>query len=212
MNNGQLHDDPLFRAVQERLGDYEAPYEAADWDAMSRSLDQLPNRNRFRIRFSLNALLALVGVAGAIALATWMFTRNENAAQPLPAVTAKPATKNAPSQTTAPVPNTQLAVQTPEIRPETVLAALPVRVQRKNNHHSPLLHPDQFRFGDQIDPMRGFVKKTNEEVDSLHAPAQDPPSLDPFIKKATGPSADSGSTSDSSGDAGKSTEDNSEPK
>jgi hypothetical protein len=192
MNNGPLHDDPLFRAVQERLGDYEAPYNGADWDAMNRSLNQLPKNNRFRFRFSLNTVLALIGATGAIVLATWLLTRSDTS-QPVPDVAAKPAVNQSPSQavSVALPPSAAVADHTPSAQPETIMAALPVRVQRKayanNNNLQP---PSNFRFGDQIDPLRGFVNPTSEKMDTLHVPSQTPPPLDPYIKKAVDSASD----------------------
>src|ERR1041385_6877028 len=64
MENGQLHDDKLFRAVHDRLSDYEAPANGADWDAMSRSLDNLPKTSRFQWKISLNSILVILGITG----------------------------------------------------------------------------------------------------------------------------------------------------
>jgi hypothetical protein len=212
MNNGQLHDDPLFRAVQERLGDYEAPYNGADWDAMSRSLDQLPKNNRFRFRFSLNMLLALAGATGAIVLATWLLTRNDTTAQPVQDVAAKPAVKyTQPSVASTPTP-AAIANNTPSARPESIMAVLPVRAQRKTylNQTSPAV--SNLRFGDQIDPLRGFVNPTSEIVDTLHVPVQSPPSLAPFFNKAVDSSADSNKNQENSNNNDRSSEDAQPPR
>jgi len=83
MENGHLHDDKLFRAVHDRLSDYEAPSDGADWDAMSRSLDALPKATRFQFRISLNSILVAVGVLGisvlGYALATHTSSPSEKA-------------------------------------------------------------------------------------------------------------------------------------
>ncbi|MCA6362220.1 MAG: hypothetical protein IM638_04235 [Bacteroidetes bacterium] len=204
MNNGQLHDDPLFRAVQERLGDYETPYDGADWDAMNRSLNQLPKNNRFRFRFSLNTVLALIGATGAIVLATWLLTRSDTAVQE---VVAKPAAKyTQPSHTNTPSPPA-IADNTPSVRPESIMAALPVRVQRKTYLNQSQPDVSNLRFGDQIDPLRGFVNPTSEKMDTLHVPDQSPPSLTPFIHKAVDSSADLNKKPESTGNNDKSSED-----
>lgn len=212
MNNGQLHDDPLFRAVQERLGDYETPYNGADWDAMSRSLDQLPKTNRFRFRFSLNMLLALAGATGAIVLATWLLTRSNTTTQPVQEVVSKPASRYAQPAAT-PVPSAAaIADNTPSAQPETAMAALPVRMQRKAYLHNNLPDISNLRFGDQIDPLRGFVNPTSEKMDTLHVPNQSPPPLDPFIKKAVDSSNDSNKNPENPGNADKSSEDAQPPR
>jgi hypothetical protein len=76
MENGHLHDDKLFRAVHDRLSDYEAPANGADWDAMSRSLDSLPKNSRFSWKISLNSILLLVGVVGISALSYAVVTHS----------------------------------------------------------------------------------------------------------------------------------------
>ncbi|MGL5891475.1 MAG: hypothetical protein ACRC3B_16415 [Bacteroidia bacterium] len=179
MNNGPLHDDPLFRAVQERLGDYETPYNGADWDAMSRSLDQLPRTNRFRFRFSLNTMLALVGVAGAVAIASYFILRTDTVKAP-PAAIVKPNVQ--PAVPEIKPPQTLTAVVAPQPGQETIAAVVPVKFSRKLFRTEPS-DTGNLRFGDQIDPLKGFVRSTQEHIDSLNTPAAPPPSLTPFINK-----------------------------
>jgi hypothetical protein len=209
MNNGQLHDDPLFRAVQERLGDYEAPYNGADWDAMNRSLDQLPRTNRFRFRFSLNTMLALAGVAGAVALASYFILRTDTA-KVKPAVVVQPKVQPA-VKPAAPAPQPALAVVV-QPQQETAAAMLPAKYSKKLFRASPA-DTGNLRFGDQIDPLKGFVRTTQEHVDSLVIPVTPPVPLDSFIKKEITPDEpDSGDQKQpvnaSSGEPGKTVDPN----
>lgn len=183
MNNGQLHDDPLFRAVHDRLGDYEAPYDGADWDAMNRSLDQLPRTNRFKFRFNLNTLLALAGVAGAVALASY-FIVNTKPEQQKPAVRIQPKVNPAPESTKETTTVAISTVASPPLQAETTSSAalLPVQLPRKQYRSQPT-DTGNLRFGDQIDPLKGFVKNTQEKVDSLHTPTLPPPPIKNFLKK-----------------------------
>jgi hypothetical protein len=180
MNNGPLHDDPLLRAVQERLGDYEAPYNGADWDAMNRSLDQLPRTNRFRFRFSLNTMLALAGVAGAVALASYFILRTDSAKVPS-GIVAKPNVQPV-AKPAEPVQQPVLAVAVSQTQSETTAAMIPAKFSKKLFRISPA-DTGNLRFGDQIDPLKGFVRSTQEHIDSLVIPVTKPVPLDSFIKK-----------------------------
>ncbi len=203
MNNGQLHDDPLFRAVQERLGDYETPYNGADWDAMSRSLDQLPRTNRFRFRFSLNTMLALAGVAGAVALASYFILRTDTV-KAAPNTVAQPKVQPAVKPETVVSSKPALAIAVTQPQQETAAAMLPAKYSKKLFRASPA-DTGNLRFGDQIDPLKGFVRNTQEHIDSLVIPATPPLPLDSFIKKGITPDSDNpqepGNTS-SSGETG----------
>ena len=105
MENGHLHDDKLFRAVHDRLSDYEAPYNGADWDAMSRSLDQLPKTARFQWKFSLDTLLIAIGVAGLSVIGYAFASHSGNTAAPKPEAV----------KTETPVRNTSMASNTPVV-------------------------------------------------------------------------------------------------
>ncbi len=98
MENGPLHDDKLFRAVHDRLSDYEAPANGADWDAMSRSLDNLPKSSSFSFRWkiSLNSILVLLGIVGlsAIAFAVVNHSGNSSANNSKEQISATPPTAN----------------------------------------------------------------------------------------------------------------------
>jgi len=90
MENGHLHDDKLFRAVHDRLSDYEAPSEGANWDAMSRALNSLPKSSAMRWKISLNSILLIVGIVGisAISYAVVSHTGNPGNKKPATEVTA----------------------------------------------------------------------------------------------------------------------------
>lgn len=182
MENGHLHDDKLFRAVHDRLSDYEAPSNGADWDAMSRSLDALPKSSRFQWKISLNSILVLIGVVGisalGFALATHTPEKNTNST---PEVVAKqnivPVKNNVPDKNYLPVATNlqgtnSVATNTtqPEnLAPETSNALTnpdgSVKIKKRNN---------KLLFGDQIDPRKGFIYNTKENGNVITQPITDP--------------------------------------
>src|SRR5688500_18319575 len=105
MSNGQLHDDKLFQGLHDRLSDYEAPYDGADWDAMSRSLDKLPKSNNFRWKFSLNTIGIMLGIAGLTVVGVVLASGPDKNPRPSDNSTSvvapsNPETKTNPVQTT----------------------------------------------------------------------------------------------------------------
>lgn len=165
MENRHLHDDQLFRQLNERLGDYEAPYEAADWDAMNRSLDQLPKSNRFQWKFSLNNILIVLGITG-LSITGYLVGKSSAGVEqqaPLPAAeavlnaTAEP-TVTLNSASTTPNDNVVNEAETVPLTTPTVVTTA--------KRQSPESRSD-LRFGDQIDPVKGFVKPTNEDPEVI---------------------------------------------
>ena len=171
MENGHLHDDKLFRAVHDRLSDYEAPYNGADWDAMSRSLDQLPKTARFQWKFSLNTLLIAIGVAGLSVIGYAFASHSGNTAAPKPEAV----------KTETPVRNTSMASNTPVVvtHNDAVPAAnTDVSLQQEqqqavamtdnssalnNGSSTQKRKQTKLLFGDQIDPKKGFIYNTQED-------------------------------------------------
>ncbi len=186
MNNQQLHDDPLFRAAQERLSDLEVPYNGADWDAMNRRLDAQPKTSSFRWRYSLNGLLLALAIGGMAYGAYQWATRPEKptiANQDLK-TQALPVTQKNKETPVLPVSTNSLStlalsgdpgvaslieqqakpildanVKMPATKNEAAVAMLPTKPNRVKPKGGLL-------FGDQIDPRFGFVKQTSED-DSL---------------------------------------------
>lgn len=167
MSNGQLHDDKLFQGLHDRLSDYEAPYDGADWDAMNRSLDKLPKTNQFRWKFSLNTIGIVLGIVGLTVLGVVIANGNGKSGNP---AGDKNVTVN---QTTTPVVNTQQQqtvtqpiVSAPAITDNHVTVAVPEMntVQDLNKRKpKPETNTGPFLFGDQIDPTKGFVYNTEED-------------------------------------------------
>ncbi|GAB4133373.1 MAG: hypothetical protein Fur0041_05530 [Bacteroidia bacterium] len=164
MENGHLHDDKLFQAVSDRLSDYEAPYDGADWDAMSRSLDQLPKSSAFRWKFSLNSALLIIAVAaagiGAWALMNGNSKNNNEAAAGLTEQSATLPVVNTIADNNAPVPSSVQADLNPaddKQNTSSVMESKTVTDIKKYQHT-----PSDLRFGDQIDPKKGFVYQTRE--------------------------------------------------
>ncbi len=193
MENGQLHDDKLFRAVHDRLSDYEAPANGADWDAMSRSLDSLPKTARFQWKISLNSILVILGVTGlsVIGYAVAAHSGNSNSKQPIPQVSAP---MNPQPQNTSVASNSSSAVNTNvsfDIHQQTNVPAATNGVSLTNNPAPTDLsngmannnstnqdgmkkvkrHGDNgLFFGDQIDPKKGFIYNSQENKDALTIP------------------------------------------
>lgn len=165
MKNGQLHDDKLFQGLHDRLSDYEAPYDGADWDAMSRELDKLPKSNPFRWKFSLNTIGIVLGIAGLTAIGVVMASGNSK--------TTAPAAEN---QNTTATPAVQVTVAQPQQQNENqqsvsvnTSAQNSVAVNETPADNQSLIKGDRktqkspFFFPDQIDPVKGFVYKTHED-------------------------------------------------
>lgn len=174
MENGHLHDDKLFRAVHDRLSDYEAPYNGADWDAMSRSLDQLPKTSRVQWKISLNTLLIAIGVAGLSVIGYAFASHNGNS----------PSPKQEAAKTETPVQNTSIASNTPVVVTHNdAVTAAPTDISQQQsqqmqsqalavtdnnaaqNNGSTTQKRKQAKllFGDQIDPKKGFIYNTQED-------------------------------------------------
>ncbi len=166
MSNGRLHDDKLFQGLNDRLSDYEAPYDGADWDTMSRSLDKLPKTNNFRWKFSLNTIGIMLGIVGLTVLGVVVAAEkgqsgntNENSVvtvkQNDPPVVTHPQTKVvAPVAPTTIPTNEVIAVTNPEMNTIKDLN----KPKRK-----PEITAGPFIFGDQIDPAKGIVSNTGED-------------------------------------------------
>lgn len=165
MKNGQLHDDKLFQGLHDRLSDYEAPYDGADWDAMSRELDKLPKSNPFRWKFSLNTIGIVLGIAGLTAIGVVMASGNSKSTAPA-----------AEKQTTIAAPVNQVTVTQPQQQNE-IQQSVSVNASAQNSvavnetpaDNQSLIKGDRktqkspFFFPDQIDPVKGFVYKTHED-------------------------------------------------
>ncbi|HTL81260.1 MAG TPA: hypothetical protein VL651_06130 [Bacteroidia bacterium] len=178
MENGHLHDDKLFRAVNERLSNYEAPYEGANWDAMSRSLDQLPKATRFTFKWkvSLNSILIAVGIL-SISILGYALTgsnhgKNTNtAAANIPVVQVKndkPATPVQNISFTMPTTNvvqndaSVLNNSTTVMNGNAMAANMNNAAQGSFHRRKPDDNTNGFYFGDMIDRRKGFIYHTQE--------------------------------------------------
>jgi len=179
MSNGQLHDDKLFQGLHDRLSDYEAPYNGADWDAMSRSLDKLPKTNQFRWKFSLNTIGIVLGIVGLTVLGVVIASGSGKSGNP-------PGNQTiSVNQTNAPVFNvTQEKVAPPEVTSTVSNTTIPANTISEMNTIQDFNKPKKkqptvtgpFLFGDQIDPTKGFVYNTEEDAALIieHADMQTP--------------------------------------
>lgn len=171
MSNGQLHDDKLFQGLHDRLSDYEAPYNGADWDAMSRSLDKLPKTNQFRWKFSLNTIGIMLGIVGLTVVGVVIASGHDNH----PAT--QPDSRNVSNVNTTPAPAANNNVQVTNTQVVSNNSSVPVitvsngSATPEMNSHKDLNNPKRnsaddnipFRLGDQIDPVKGFVNNTKED-------------------------------------------------
>lgn len=199
MENGHLHDDKLFRAVHDRLSDYEAPSGGADWDAMSRALDNLPKSSGFRWKISLNSILLIVGIVGvsAISYAVVSHTGNSEDKKPVPAMTSMepqaqnpvvPVSNPAPSNTASnPVsdPNAfannnslgfapVITTEDQKVQTSSVTSAENTQPGNMNTDGTKKRKKNQLVFGDQIDPKKGFIYGTKENPAITSADVVDP--------------------------------------
>ncbi|MBI3511067.1 MAG: hypothetical protein HY064_10425 [Bacteroidetes bacterium] len=182
MENGPLHDDKLFRAVNERLSNYEAPYEGADWDAMSRSLDQLPKVSRFKWKISLNSILIGIGIVGISALAitlvkssgkkTNVASPQENAQQVTTPKQAPPAGTNSfVVNTTQNVTADNNGVVLQDNHPVAADATSGITSSDNSTkaHRQKKDNGDGLYFGDQIDRRKGFIHHTQEDPELVNS-------------------------------------------
>ncbi|CAN5263002.1 hypothetical protein BH09BAC5_BH09BAC5_29670 [soil metagenome] len=201
MENGPLHDDKLFRAVHDRLSDYEAPANGADWDAMSRSLDNLPKSSAFRFKISLNSILVLIGIVGISAIGFAVVNHN-----------GKSAEKNQPDQISISQPQENQQKVVPVNNPNIVsnnqnsftnnnsmtdvaannekvnqddaagttmknsssVSSTPEKVADGNSNKGQKKSKNKLLFGDQIDPKKGFIYNTGENNNVVTQPVTDP--------------------------------------
>jgi cytoskeletal protein RodZ len=201
MENGQLHDDQLFRAVHDRLSDYEAPQNGADWDAMSRSLDKLPKTSRFQWKISLNTILVILGITGLSVLGFALANHSSHAktnTSAVPQVSEKQnpqvqntsvVTNTSPSQNinstfAIPVVNTSNTVSNnssamignnaqsmqDNATKNSLTTATADGTPKLKKHNS-----SDLRFGDQIDPRKGFIYNTQEDKNALNPPSTSDP-------------------------------------
>lgn len=172
MSNGRLHDDKLFQGLNDRLSDYEAPYDGADWDAMSRSLDKLPKTNQFRWKFSLNTIGIMLGIVGLTVLGVVIAQGNGKPSTPaenrnvtttqggndnvvIPSVAGGQRPTNQPAANSVVMNTPSVSDQAiPEMNTTKDLTQSKKRLQKDEN---------PFRFGDQIDPVKGAIYNTSED-------------------------------------------------
>lgn len=172
MSNGQLHDDKLFQGLHDRLSDYEAPYNGADWDAMNRSLDKLPKTNQFRWKFSLNTIGIMLGIVGLTVVGVVIASGHDNHSA------TQPENRNASNVSSTPAALTTNNTNTTNLQAITgnnsvsVVAISDGNSAPEMNSHKDLNNPKRnsgddnkipFRLGDQIDPVKGFVNNTKED-------------------------------------------------
>lgn len=218
MENGQLHDDKLFRAIHDRLSDYEVPYDGSEWDALSRSLDQAPAQPRFRwqMKFSLNSLLIVAGVVTLSVISYALASSPSKTGEHPAANTTQPAVTNtnetsvdngtspdAVQQSSPATVNSSIAASvSAQEQPATDgngqsetlnregLAAAP---QNNSQETPPIVQTgkkkkaasDNLRFGDQIDPRKGFIYHTQESTNVLNT-HHDNPGLKVVYDNVTG--------------------------
>lgn len=207
MENGHLHDDKLFRAVHDRLSDYEAPSNGADWDAMSRALDSLPKTARYKWKISLNTILVIVGLMGVSALSFALVTKKGDAPESKPTTQAIVTTpihtqeqKRTPApvnheQTVAPVQNSFAdnnefgITNVSNVTTTNGNAATTNTTIAKTDGSSTtaMMSADgsvkkrkkqnQLLFGDQIDPKKGFIYNTKENPNVITTPIDPAPNV-----------------------------------
>lgn len=166
MKNGQLHDDKLFQGLHDRLSDYEAPYDGADWDAMSRELDKLPKSNPFRWKFSLNTIGIVLGIAGLTAIGVVMASGNSKqgaTSSEKQEVTASPVVTATPDQNTQTVISTPAAISEPQPDMSGVGDNPNLNTNNAITKNERKTQKSPFFFPDQIDPVKGFVYTTHED-------------------------------------------------
>jgi hypothetical protein len=191
MENGHLHDDKLFRTVHDRLSDYEAPSEGANWDAMSRALDNLPKSSGLRWKISLNSILLIVGILGISAISYAVASHTGNTADKKTTAPEAPVVKQetntnpvVPVSNPAPSNIMQNTVTDPNALANNNATGqeMQANIPAAEDALLPNTNPDgtkkhrknQLVFGDQIDPKKGFIYGTHESPAITSAGIVDP--------------------------------------
>jgi len=171
MSNGQLHDDKLFQGLHDRLSDYEAPYNGADWDAMSRALDKLPKTNQFRWKFSLNTIGIMLGIIGLTVLGVVIAQGHDKPSAPAENRNVTTTTThdqnvpvvNANNQHTATQPAVTNYAVNPPANSTQAIPEMNTSKDLTSHKEKQQKNENPFRFGDQIDPVKGAIYNTNED-------------------------------------------------
>ena len=172
MENGPLHDDKLFRAVNDRLSNYEAPQEGANWDAMSRALNQLPKTARysFKWKISLNSILIAFGILSISILGfVWMGRDHgkdsKTSTTTIPVLQVKQNVPTTPTQNVVST-NTNITQNDASVLSENSLVSNADQITDNTNaftHRKKKdLNTNGLYFGDQIDLRKGFIYHTQE--------------------------------------------------
>jgi len=167
MGKEQLQNDKLFRDINDRLNDYEAPSNGMEWDAMSRSLENVSSKTRFKFKITLSSILIFLGVSGSLTLG-YVFIA--------PSFVTSENVKLAPKRNNLEVAK---GVVLNKPIPAQESATIKIKEEEKISINKPttneLLNPTRvkktikvdkngLKFGDQIDPRKGFIYNTTEKT------------------------------------------------
>ncbi len=171
MGKEQLQNDKLFRDINDRLNDYEAPSNGMEWDAMSRSLENVSSKTRFKFKITLSSILIFLGVSGSLTLGYVFiapsFVTSENVKlepQRKNLEVAKGVVLNKP----IPAPIQEQESATIKIKEEEKISInKPIANELLNSTRvkkTIKVDKNGLKFGDQIDPRKGFIYNTTEKT------------------------------------------------
>ena len=171
MGKEQLQNDKLFRDINDRLNDYEAPSNGMEWDAMSRSLENVSSKMRFKFKITLSSILIFLGVSGSLTLG-YLFIA--------PSFVTSENVKLAPQRKNLEVAKgVVLNKPIPAPIQEQESATIKIKEEEKNSIDKPIANEllnstrvkktikvdkNGLKFGDQIDPRKGFIYNTTEKT------------------------------------------------
>jgi hypothetical protein len=192
------NNSKLDQAIKQTLSNYEAPYNAADWEKMESMLDAAPKSVNFKWSYSLNILIGILVLGGIYLIYNSINsskkidnTKNTEAQQPAvesPVNTITTTSKPLPVAVPPPVVSTATVtaapVETPLVKEETTAKKEPVVIETKSKKTEEatdknekiakkpqrvFVKGNEPVFGDMLDSSKGIVGKTKEKEETKKA-------------------------------------------
>lgn len=182
------NNSKLDQAIKQTLSNYEAPYNATDWEKMEGMLDAAPKSGNFKWSYSLNILIGVLVLGGIYLIYNSISsskkidnTKNTEAQQPVksPVNTTTAVSKPLPVAVPPPVVSTATVMatplETPIVKEETSVKSEPAVVEPKNKKAEDAIEKNAKKpqrvfvkgnepiFGDMLDSSKGIVGKTKEK-------------------------------------------------
>lgn len=190
------NNSKLDQAIKQTLSNYEAPYNATDWEKMESMLAAAPKSGNFKWSYSLNILIGILVLGGIYLIYNSINsskkidnTKNIEVQQPVesPVNITTTASKPLPAAVPPPVVSTATVtatqVETPIVKEETTTKKEPVVIETKSKTTEATDKNEKIAkkpqrvfvkgnepiFGDMLDSSKGIVGKTKEKEETKKA-------------------------------------------